>query len=422
MELTKRLPMLTMIQKKITNKDGTDEKTLEENKKKEREDDNDMESDDDKGEWEKKKDEDEDDVEFDDTGAEILGSKTRQKPKQKIVKRVKTMTVVESERPKSDISLHITKLPNLVGIQPDAFDKDTFSPAMEEKEYKGYVHNMIRWRYKRNDDGDFIRNPSTKKLERESNTRLVKWEDGSMTLHVGSEVFVCDEIKSSPPANMPEYPGLNGFMYLSQKATNQTEIDGIQEEEPGGTVLECMGTIASKITPRPSSLQSEAHKALTVAVRQKTMKRAKIAEFVTQEDPEKAKEERIRTNAALDKDNVARKRNYNTAARRRGRTPGMNMRYMDGYDSGDLGQIKRKNIEEYDYGSDEDDDDDDGFLNYKARADPKGRKEQKRREQQDDSEEEEFNAQESDDEEQVTHKNKISGKKRASLFDEEDDD
>ena len=46
---------------------------------------------------------------------------------------------------------------------------------------------------------------------------------------------------------MPEYPGLNGFMYLSQKATNQTEIDGIQEEEPGGTVLECMGTIASKV-------------------------------------------------------------------------------------------------------------------------------------------------------------------------------
>lgn len=153
------------------------------------------------------------------------------------------------------------------------------------------------------------------------------------------------------------------------------------------------------------------------------MKRAKIAEFVTQEDPEKAKEERIKTNAALDKDNVARKRNYNAAARRLGRAPGMNKQYMeDGYESGDLGQIKRSNIEDYDYGSEDDEDDDDDFLNYKARLDPKGRKEQKRREQQDDSEEEEFNAQESDDEEQVTHKNKVSGKKRTNLFDEEDDE
>mmetsp|Transcript_20899 Transcript_20899/g.30962 ORF Transcript_20899/g.30962 Transcript_20899/m.30962 type:complete len:510 (+) Transcript_20899:116-1645(+) len=407
-------------------KDEIDEKKdQEKDEKKEKsegdEDEGDAEFDDGKEEGGKKKGEDEDDAEFDDTGAEIVGSAAPKKDKPKSVKRLKTMTVVETTRPKSDVSLHMMKLPNLVGIQPDAFEHDSFSAATEEKEYKGHVHNMIRWRYKRNEDGELIRNSSTKQLERESNTRLVKWEDGSMTLHIGSEVFVCDQIQSSQNDSMPEYPGLNGYMYLSQKATNHTEIDGVEEEEPGGTVLECMGPIVSKITPRPSSLQSEAHKALTVAVRQKTLKRAKIAEFVTQEDPEKAKEERIRTNAALDKDKAARRRN-NTSFRRR--TPGMNTRYMDDeYDSVDVRQIKRGNYNDEfdDYGTSDEDEEDDGKISYKAGLDAKRKKEQQRREQEDDSEEEEFNAQESDDEEQVTHKNKFSAKKRANVFDEDDD-
>lgn len=42
------------------------------------------------------------------------------------------------------------------------------------------MHNTIRWRQVENQNG---------KIERESNSRFVRWSDGSMTLHVGSEVF-----------------------------------------------------------------------------------------------------------------------------------------------------------------------------------------------------------------------------------------
>ncbi len=42
------------------------------------------------------------------------------------------------------------------------------------------VENTIRWHYGFNEDESVIK---------ESNARFVKWSDGSMTLHVGSEIF-----------------------------------------------------------------------------------------------------------------------------------------------------------------------------------------------------------------------------------------
>merc|ERR1712161_186265 len=54
--------------------------------------------------------------------------------------------------------------------------------------------------------------------------------------------------------------------------------------------------MGSRLVAKPSSLQSDAHKSLTVAVRQRTTKKAKIAAYMTEEDPEKLKQERIKYN------------------------------------------------------------------------------------------------------------------------------
>jgi RNA polymerase-associated protein LEO1 len=324
--------------------------------------------------------------------------------------------------------MHMTKLPNLVGLQLEPFDVESYSPDLEEKDFRGYVHNVVRWRYKKDKNGSLVRNDEGK-LERESNARLVKWEDGSMTLHVGSEVFSMDEIKSNQ-SNLKGYPGLNGYLYLSQKATFKS--DDNDEEEPGGTVLECMGPIISRLTVRPSSLQSEAHKALTLAVRQKVIKRAKIAQYVTQEDPEKAKQERIRSKEDLEKEQ-ARK---NAARSYHRRAPGMNRRYLeeeeddDHYDTFNVGAAKRRSRyadeEEMDYGDEDDseeDEEDIGWTKGKL-AQMKSRKKRQREEEKD--EEEAFGVEEeSEEEEQVARFNKPSsaGKKhRAALFDDDDDE
>lgn len=42
------------------------------------------------------------------------------------------------------------------------------------------VENTIRWREVFDRDGNLIK---------ESNARVIKWSDGSMSLHLGSEIF-----------------------------------------------------------------------------------------------------------------------------------------------------------------------------------------------------------------------------------------
>lgn len=42
------------------------------------------------------------------------------------------------------------------------------------------MENTIRWRYSQDEGGNEIR---------ESNARIVKWSDGSMSLYLGGEIF-----------------------------------------------------------------------------------------------------------------------------------------------------------------------------------------------------------------------------------------
>jgi len=111
-------------------------------------------------------------------------------------------------------------------------------------------------------------------------------------------------------------------------------------------VLECMGPIASKVTARPFSLNSAAHKNLTLAVRQRTMKKAKIAEFHAMVDPEKEKNERIKNKEDLNKE-ASRGSGARRTVRKRG--PGMNRYYIESkedaanYDTVNINALKRRN-------------------------------------------------------------------------------
>merc|ERR1711862_640306 len=125
------------------------------------------------------------------------------------------------------MGMHMTKLPNIVNINPNAFDENTFKKTSEierlEELYRG--SQVIRWRYKTDPNtGEFIRDDNNR-LIRESNSRFVRWSDGSLTLHVNGEIFEIDEMKSAPAATTTEvenkksnasniFPGLNGYLYL----------------------------------------------------------------------------------------------------------------------------------------------------------------------------------------------------------------
>ena len=382
-------------------------------------------------------DSDEGDEEFDDGGA-VVGSAARQESKKQSKQGVDSAespgesgksttkhslrppqkaTVLEVDRPGDSVSFHMTKLPNLVGIQSSAFDENTYDEAEEEEQYQGYVHNMIRWRYKRDNHGDIVRDKDGK-LVRESNTKLVKWSDGSYTMHIGNEAFDIQTVDSSSNG----FAGLNGYIYLSQKSTVRNE--GEDEETHGGTVLECMGPVSSRLVTKPSSLQSESHKSLTVAVRQKTVKKARIAEYVTQEDPEKLKQERIRVNKDESKIQSRRRPNYRSQASRR--APGMNSRYLeeddDNYDSINIGALKKGNAmddDTDDYGDDSDGDDDGYNETFRSRS----RKRQKKVEEEEEEEEElVFNDESDEDDVTLIKAHKKKRPHQAVLEDDDDDD
>ncbi|KAL3821941.1 hypothetical protein ACHAXA_004429 [Cyclostephanos tholiformis] len=295
----------------------------------------------------------------------------------------------------------ITKLPNLVAINSAAYDASSHDIEREEGQYRGYVHNMIRWRYKTDKAGEIVRDGGGEPV-RESNTRVVRWSDGSFTLHVGKEVLEVDNLgggsvlSDHPDASVAGFPGINGYLYVSQKARirppskkalerggpppegeEDDDDDDDTPSQPAGTVLECIAPIASRLMPRPSSLASEAHRNLTLAVRQRNVKRARIAEIVTEVDPEKEKLARIKG-----KDDLEKSRARGGGGRRRssggGRRRGMNAGFLeddDDYDGVNIGKLKRQTMrrdpgeEEMDYGDDDDsEEDDEGWMSTKKKT------------------------------------------------------
>jgi len=343
----------------------------------------------------------------DDHKRAIVEAKEQQKKKEEETplyrppRRMELLSLTEEETKRENV-FHVAKLPNLVGINTTPYDKRSHDKEAEEEHYRGYVHNIIRWRHRYRRDGDdereLLRDEKGNPV-RESNARLVKWSDGSYTLHVGTEVLEVDSLDSSAPSTaaaptdgapgaarpLPGFAGINGYLYVSQKAKirppsrrelakarhggtlpeNHRDLPSSDDDDddddaarPAGTILECLGPIASRFAPRPSSLASEAHRNLTLAVRQRNVKRARIAEIVTEVDPEQEKLARIKG-----KDDLEKSRRGKMGGGRRGgggrrsHGRGMNATYLeeDGdYDGVNLGRLKRQTMRRDVYSDEED--------------------------------------------------------------------
>lgn len=85
--------------------------------------------------------------------------------------------------------IHFVKLPNFLSVDTRPFDTETYEDEIDEEEtmdeegrqrIKLKVSNTIRWRESMNNNGEMIK---------ESNARFVRWSDGSLSLHLGNEIF-----------------------------------------------------------------------------------------------------------------------------------------------------------------------------------------------------------------------------------------
>lgn len=75
--------------------------------------------------------------------------------------------------------VYLCKLPSLIQFEPSVFDADTFTmpPPDAEDKHLFPVENVVRWRLDANG-------------KRQSNAKIVTWDDGSQHLYLGSEVYV----------------------------------------------------------------------------------------------------------------------------------------------------------------------------------------------------------------------------------------
>jgi len=213
-------------------------------------------------------------------------------------------------RPQEGKQLFLVRLPNILSFQPRPFDPETFEEELEETEEgerRMRTDNVIRWR----DGGEGT--------PRQSNARLARWSDGSMTLHVGNEVLTAQQIEHQKAQRSSTQ------LFLRHKGSN----------------LECHGVLHKKLTFQPASIDSKTHRALTKHIAQAhTGKERKIKMTATTVNPEKEK---------LEKEKIWEDNNRLEARRQahrdRDRGPELSADFLDADDDGELdgnlGAIRR---------------------------------------------------------------------------------
>ena len=140
----------------------------------------------------------------------------------------------------SDAKHHIDvlRLPKTISVSNRAYNPATYDEAAEDAGLAvggrlGAREALLRFRFKRDAAGHLVKDAAGLPV-RESNAQFVQWDDGSITLHVGREVFAA----ASAPAE-----GDRSTLFARVTATTGKAA---RRE----TVLEAQGPIASRMLLR----------------------------------------------------------------------------------------------------------------------------------------------------------------------------
>merc|ERR1712029_1018089 len=260
-------------------------------------------------------------------------------------------TRIDVEVPKISTNLgneiHFAKLPNFLSVDCRPFDPETYEDEIEDEDsldeegrarLKLKVENTIRWRIGFDAEG---------KATRESNARMVKWSDGSMSLYLGDEIF-----------DVTKQPLQGDFNHLFIRQ---------------GTGLQGQAVFRTKLSFRPHSTDSFTHQKMTRSMADRVNKGTGI-KVISQvgRDPtvgrySRLKEEEERLRADMRRDSKI-KRVKERALHNR-----LSSGYLEGGDSDNdesisLSAIKnkyKKNKKKHNYSSDDDDEQDDSDVETK---------------------------------------------------------
>ncbi|KAI5116867.1 hypothetical protein M0805_005835 [Coniferiporia weirii] len=235
----------------------------------------------------------------------------------------------------SDGNNWVIKMPNFVKLDPKPFHPESYvgpeqsTDGVGEKEkslsIKLEVENTIRWRWTKDEFGQD---------KRQSNSRIIRWSDGTQSLLLGKELFDISQAYegvSGLPRQTSSLGSLSQSQNLSQNTALQARGSGLtylvaQHKRPG--ILQTEAPVTGHMTLRPTGMQSETHRKLARAVGQKHSRVARLRiapdSVIEQEQQElmkaaQKKPRRARTSTAGENDELGgsmRKRRSSYSRRR----------------------------------------------------------------------------------------------------------
>lgn len=250
--------------------------------------------------------------------------------------------IPKTPRAPSTAKYFITKMPNILRLVPSPYTKEAIEEEMKNPSDETLYRNYVRWRYARDEEGRVKLDPKTGRPQREANTKLVQWEDGTLTMFVGKESLHLTRQKLA-----------NSFLFVNEVSSDRPEFADHEEEDempPGQeTVLECHGRLDDKFTIRPTTTASKSHKSLTMSMRAKHNKGVqKVKQYISELDGDREQEQRVKI-----EDEKLRLQNRKKARQSfeddRGRASRMDAHFLEdggGYDDYDddehVGAIKQQ--------------------------------------------------------------------------------
>jgi len=218
-------------------------------------------------------------------------------------------TRIDVEVPKINTDLgkefHFVKLPNFLSVESRPFDSETYEDEMDEDStqqdeegrtrLKLKVENTLRWRQGFDKE--------TGQPIKESNARIVRWSDGSYSLHLGNEIF-----------DVHKQPLQSDFNHLFIRQ---------------GTGLQGQAVFRTKLSFRPHSTDSQTHKKMTLSMADRSTKSNQI-KVISQVgvDPEAGRWQRLKSEEQNLRDSM-RKDSIKKRIKEKGATKGLSGGFLE---------------------------------------------------------------------------------------------
>ncbi|KAH8832439.1 RNA polymerase II-associated protein [Flagelloscypha sp. PMI_526] len=191
-------------------------------------------------------------------------------------------------KPKSsDGNTWVVRLPSYMSVNKDQFHPDSYiehdgdedaDPNAQSMTIKLKVQSTVRWRWAKDASGNDIR---------QSNSRIIRWSDGSVSLRLGKELYdISQNIDTSGGVSKSSFGSTpSGPVTAGGKAQG---LSYLVAQHKRSQLLQAETLVTGTMSLRPADMNSEAHQLLVQSVGQKNRRtKNTLITALPEKDPER---------------------------------------------------------------------------------------------------------------------------------------